>query len=77
MKWYDALEQDVYDRLGNCRTVKSDLVPLTQARWDFIKEKPHFVKEDALVQILELLESNSRYFDLTTDEYNDILQEVY
>lgn len=77
MKWYDELEQEVYDRLGYCRTIKRDLIPLTQARWNFIKEKPGFVKEDALVYVLELLDCNNCYIDLTSDEYDQILQEIY
>ena len=35
------------------------------------KDKEGFTKEDALVAVLELLDSNGQDIDLTTDEYND------
>ena len=76
-KWTDYLDSDVRQRLGNCNSRKSDIVPLTQAKWAVLKNKPgNWTKEDALVQVLELLDSNSRYFDLTREEYDDILDEV-
>ena len=75
-RWTDNLPTDVYSRLCACRSLKSDIVPLTQARWAAIKEKPGFTKEDALVDVLDLLDSNSQYCDLTREEYDDILSKI-
>ena len=36
------------------------------------KDKEGFTKEDALVEVLELLESNTQGFDLTQDEYSEL-----
>ena len=79
-KWTWRLKSDVYERLCNCRSKKADILPLTQARWSCMKEQEKyklFSKEDALVYILELLDSNSIDCDLTKDEYEEILDSVY
>ncbi len=76
MKWTDNLPDEVYNRLCNCRSLKSDISILTQARWNHIKTKEGYCKEDALVYILELLDANSQDIDLTKDEYNDILYSI-
>lgn len=76
MKWTDQLSDDVYCRLCSCRTIKADLPELVNARWLAYKEtgkdKQGFIKEDALVAILELLDSNSCLFDLSEGEYNNL-----
>ena len=75
-KWTDALANDVYNRLCSCRTRKADLPELVNAKWiSYIengKVERGFTKEDALVDILELLDCNSCYIDLTAEEYNDL-----
>jgi len=75
-KWTEYLSNDVYNRLCNCTTIKSDVQPLVDARWLSYKEqekdKSGFTKEDALVSILELLDCNSRYFGLSKDEYDSL-----
>lgn len=75
-KWTEHLEGTVYTRLCECRNTRSDLPKLVNARWLFYKESGKdtqgFTKEDALVDILELLDSNSQYIDLTHDEYNEL-----
>ena len=74
-KWTDRLPAEVYNRLCNCRSYKADIETLTNAKWaemqDAGKDKEEFTKEDALVAVLELLDSNGQDIDLTTDEYND------
>lgn len=75
-KWTDLLEEGVYVRLSECRSRKADILPLAQAKWATIKNDPDFTKEDALVQVLELLDCNSQFFDLTRDEYDDILNSI-
>lgn len=79
-KWTSRLKSEVYERLCNCRSRKDDILPLTQARWSWIKEQEKyksFSKEDALVYVLELLESNGNDYDLTHYEYGEILNSVY
>ncbi len=75
-KWTDLLEEGVSVRLAECRSRKSDILPLAQAKWATIKDDPDFTKENALVQVLELLDCNSQFFDLTRDEYDDILNSI-
>lgn len=72
-KWTYYLPSDVYSRLCNCTSTKSDTLILAQARWATMKENPKYCKEDALVAVLELLDYN---FDLTCDEYDDILANI-
>lgn len=75
--WTDRLSNDVYARLCNCRSRKSDIPELVNAKWaDFRakgKDKQGFTKEDAVIDILELLDSNSQDIDLTRDEYDELL----
>lgn len=75
-KWTEHLETDVYTRLRECRNIRSDLPKLVNARWLFYKETGKdtqgYTKEDALIYILELLDSNNQYVDLTQDEYNEL-----
>lgn len=76
--WTDKLENDVVKRLANCNSLKRDIKPLTNAKWAAMKEvgkdKQGFTKEDALVSVLELLDCNGQCFDLTADEYNEIIR---
>ena len=74
-KWTDLLEEGVSVRLAECRSRKSDILPLAQAKWATIKNDPDFTKEDALVQILDLLDSNDQFFDLTKAEYDGLKHE--
>ena len=72
------LSDAVANRLGNCRNLKSDLQELTDAMWkdlqDKGKDKQGFTKEDALIRVLEWLESNSQDFDLTREEWNELIK---
>lgn len=72
--WTDNLAEDVRMRLGECRTRKTDIPALVAAKWLSYKEsgkaEKGFTKEDALVDVLELLDCNSCFFDLTEDEYS-------
>lgn len=76
-KWTEYLSREVYLRLANCMTLKSDLVDLVNAKWLSYKEsgkdRQGFTKEDALVSVLELLYSNGIDFDLTIAEYDEII----
>lgn len=75
-KWTDALNTDVYQRLCACCSTKDDIITLTQAKWASLKQKQGYTKEDALISVLELLDCNSICFDLTTEEYENILHEI-
>ena len=77
-KWTDFLSSEVYSRLANCCSLKQDILPLAQARWSWLKhiKATGYVKEDALVYALELLDCNSQFFYLTRDEYDDILNSI-
>ena len=71
----DRLPSEVYERLCACRNVKSDIPIMVNVKWQIMKERgldaKGYTKEDALVSILELLDANSQYYDLTIDEYNE------
>lgn len=75
--WTDRLPEDVHARLCDCRTQKKDLPALVNAKWIRYKEqgkdKKGFTKEDALVAILELLDCNGCYIDLTDEEYSELI----
>jgi hypothetical protein len=76
MHWTDRLNNDVYGRLSHCCSRKSDIPELVDAKWaDYRtkgKDKQGFTREDAVIDILELLDSNSQNIDLTRDEYDDL-----
>ena len=75
-KWTDFLSEEVYNRLAACRSIKADILPLAKAKWTILQHKEGFAPADALVSILELLDCNSCYIDLTIDEYNDIISQI-
>lgn len=68
--WTDSLNDAVYTRLCNCRTIKADIPQLVNAKWASYpaEAKAVLTKQDALVDVLELLEENSCFFDLTAQE---------
>lgn len=76
--WTDRLELGVYKRLCDCRSRRKDIAQLVEAKWADYKSKGFdrqgLTKEDALVSILELLECNNQFFDLTKDEYNELIR---
>ena len=69
---------DVYNRLCACSNTKEDLPHLVNTRWMWMqskgKDKEGFTKEDALVDILEWLDSNGQWqlADLTREEYDEL-----
>lgn len=77
--WTDNLPTDVYHRLCECRSRRSDLEWLVNVKWatmvaEGMKERG-FTKEDALVSILDLLDCNNQFFDLTRGEYDSLKKE--
>lgn len=73
------LKPDVYGRLCACHNTKEDIRYLVNVRWMWMvnkgKDKDGFTKEDALVDILEWLDSNGQWemTDLTEDEYEELI----
>lgn len=76
MRWTYNLNSDVYSRLCRCASLKRDILPLARAKWESLKDKSGYTPEDALVYVLELLDENSCYFDLTKEEYNDTVNTI-
>lgn len=81
MKFTELLMEknpDVYRRLCACSNTKKDLLHLVNIRWMWMqnkgKDKQGFTKEDALISILEWLDSNDqwRLADLTKEEYDEL-----
>lgn len=79
MPWTDKLPEDVARRLGNCHSSRKDIEILVRFRWAAMKEagkqEQGFTKEDALVEVLDLLDSNGQFFDLTRSEYDTLKSE--
>lgn len=75
-RWVDTLPADVYQRLGNCNSRYADIPILVSCKLDWMMADPKYArtytKEDALVWVLELLDSNGQYFDLTKEEYEKL-----
>ena len=76
LSWKRNLEKEIYYRLAQCSTIKEDLIPLVQARWDYIKHDCMCGKDDAIEFIMELLECNGIDFGLTEIEYDEILNQI-
>lgn len=76
--WTQHLRADVYERLCNCRSMKSDLADLVNAKWlsymEAGKDLAGFTKEDALISVLELLDCNGQDFgaELTREEWEGL-----
>lgn len=79
--WVTRLPDDVLRRLCDCKSTMADLPILVNARWAWMRNQEKYrkhTKEDAVIYILELLESNSQYYMayLTEDEYRELKREV-
>lgn len=79
--WIDKLPEDVARRLGNCRSTRADIRTLVDVKWAYMcqtgKRGEGFTKEDALVSILDLLDSNGRSFDLSKAEYDSLMHDPF
>ena len=73
--WTDGLETDIYNRLCDCRTIRSDIPALFKAMWKN-NENKDLTKSDVLISVFELLDCNNRFFDLSEKEFDDIIKEV-
>lgn len=77
--WTDNLPCDVYSRLCACHSLRSDVPTLVNVKWQAMvaagKREEGFTKEDALADILDLLDSNGQFLDLSRDEYDSLKRE--
>lgn len=77
--WTDNLPTEVHNRLCNCCSRRADIATLVNVKWASMveagKREQGFTKEDALVQILDLLDSNGQFFDLSRAEYDGLKHE--
>lgn len=77
--WTELLLDNVYNRLCNCCSRKTDIPILLDARWqwtqDTSRDKQGYTKEDCLIYVLELLDSNGLedITDLTSIEWENLL----
>lgn len=79
-RWVNNLPEDVYLRLCECRSVKSDLPILVDTRWKWMQEQGfcgNRSKADAVDLVLELLDCNFQEYltELTTAEYQELCAE--
>lgn len=75
--WTDYLDHNTYMRLASCRSLRRDILPLAQAKWNVMKSCGNFEPEDALIWVLELLDSNNcSCADVTENEYKEILSKI-
>ena len=71
MKWENLTEAQL-TRLCECRSRKSDIVPIAIA----YKNESGYDSENALICALEHLCMNSQFFDLTSQEWNDAISKL-
>ena len=71
MNW-DSLTEEQLERLAECRSRKSDIVPIARA---YMLNRDYDA-ETALVTTLEHLDSNSQFFDLTNDEFDSMIRKL-
>ena len=76
---WEGLSDGVYNRLCECHNEKRDIPTLVKSVYTYNhKYDRRYKVEDAMVFVLDHLDSNSQPFstDLTTDEYYGIIKEV-
>lgn len=72
MKW-TTLTQEQFTRLAECRSLKSDIVPIACA---YVQELDYY-PDTALEITLEHLDSNGQFFDLSEDDWTRYLKMIY
>jgi hypothetical protein len=70
---WKGLDEEILMRLCDCRSRQSDILPLARCVY---KNKHMTDKVSALIYVLEHLECNMQYFDLTNDEWNAIIEQM-
>lgn len=82
-QWTNSIPLDVYMRLCDCQTTKEDLPILVKAKWSHTDKEPThgafkgpYTKEDALIDILEMLDCNGldNVTELTQEEWEELVK---
>lgn len=71
MNW-NTLTQDQHDRLCECRSKKSDIIPIAKA---YMSEKGYDA-DTALTVTLEHLDANNQFFDLTSEDWSRMIKRL-
>lgn len=81
--WTNFIPFDVYIRLCDCQTTKEDLPILVETKWKHTKTKGRnravkgpYTKEDALIDVLEMLDCNGldNVTELTQKEWEELIK---
>lgn len=54
-------------------SIKSKVQEIAQKRWNEVKSRKGFTKEDAVIYALEMIDENGYDYDPTTDEYHELI----
>ena len=71
MKWENLTEAQL-TRLCECRSKKSDIVPIAIA----YKNESAYDSENSLICALEHLDMNGQFFDLTSQEWDEAIRKL-
>lgn len=71
MKW-TSLSSAQYERLCDCRSRKEDIFAIARA----YKIEKNYDAVTALEVALEHLDANGQFFDLTQEEWTDLVQDL-
>ena len=69
---WDGLTSEEYNRLCDCRSLKKDILPLAKC----VHNNKGYDAEQSLIYVLEHLDSNSQFFDLTNEEFDEIVRQI-
>ena len=73
-RWQDTLPDDVYERLAECKSRRSDIIPIAQAIYSHGEANS---KDDAILLALEHLASNDQLFNYTEDDYRRAVRRIH
>lgn len=67
-------KNDVFERYVNHQTIKEDLPYLVSAKWRSMKKRVEdTTMEDALICVLQILDSNDNHISLSDEEYKKLI----
>lgn len=69
---WKLLNDEQYLRLCECRSIKEDFLPLTKCFLVHYNSSA----EDAVARTFDHLDCNSQWFDITKEEYDDLIYEL-
>lgn len=72
-RWQDTLPDDVYERLAECKSWRTDIIPIADAIY---RSGTTSDKEDAVTLALEHLASNNRIFDYSESDYKRAVAKI-